>query len=851
MEIVNKKFEKSNFLPFLWIYGYETEEEIVRTVDAIHTAGAKTICVESKSHPYFGEKLFFDDIRTILERAKEHDMGVWLLDEKRCPTGYANGALAHFPHLKKEYLLENHTDISGDNQDIKLIIRKNNEADQLICALACKRVDGYSETLTGEPIDLTSGVHGEYLYCCLPAGEWRIFFIFRSKAYADELVDFLKKDSCALQLKYVYEPLYKEFKEDFGDSFLGFFLDEPKFGNTKYRKTFKNGHPYFDTIGMEYELLPFTDEVIDVLKSKVEGFNLTYLTFLWYEHDQKAPYVRNAYMEFLAECYRDNYVKPISEWCHARGVEVIGHIVEDFGNHAKLGSGVAHYFKAMEYQDMSGIDIVFSQVIPGMSHCNHTGMQVPVDTDFFHYVLCQLGASSAHIDPKKRNRALCECFGAYGWNLDVTHQKWLMDYLMVRGINRFTFHSFSARVGDEHFPPHFYDHGFNPQFGGFCSMTAYSQRVLDKLDGGVHVAPVAMLYDGESQWMNGDEHMGMQRVARPLVDNFYNYDIIPQDALLSSCRILDGKLSCNKESYSCLIVPKAIYLPSVLIEKLRQMAKEGVKIIFVDERTKFADFGEVVALNELIPYLDAMNIRDVEIDCANELLRYYHLKDGDKDKFFFTNESLIDSAKVTVKLPYSGKVSLYDAMKDVTVIKDVQNALSFELKPHETLYVETGAKGEISANYEVKEVNLGYNFDVSLAHYKTQNNFEFYKKADKPFNVLSYDEKPDFAGVVKYDTEFEVKELSEKTLLDLGRVGGVAEITLNGKTYPYLVCPPYSVDVTESIKLGKNVLSVKVAGTPTARCMDKSDPRARSSYIPFRPVGILSEIKLQSYTKEK
>lgn len=848
MEVINEKYEKSNFLPFLWIYGYETKEEIIRTVDAIHKSGAKTLCVEPKRHPFFGQQPFFDDMKAVFDRCKEYDMGVWLLDDFACPTGRAGGILKRMKHLKKEHILETHTDIVGDNKDIKLIIRKNKEEDELLCACAYKRVSGASQELTGEPIDLTDGAHGRYLYCSLPEGEWRIFFIFRSMAYSDntcaDLVDFMRKESCDLQRQYVYEPFYAQFKEEFGKTFLGFFIDEPMFDNPKYKITYRNVNPYVNTVGIEYTCLPFSDHVVGAIQKKIPDFKLAELTLLWHDLEGRSAYVRHAYMEHVSDCYRDNYVKPLSEWSHERGVEYIGHIVEDYGVHARLDSGVGHFFKAMEYQDMSGIDIVLNQVIPGFAHYSQAGTQMLVDTDFFHYVLRQLGASSAHIDPKKRGRAMCEMFGAYGWNLDVTHQKWLMDYLMVGGINRFVAHSFTDRKGDKHFPPHFYDGGLNPQFNGFCANMSYCQKVLDLLEGGDHIAPVAMLYDGEGEWMNGDDHMSMQTVARPLIDNFYNYDILPMDTILSSCFVENGRIGCNKETYGCLIVPKAVYLPEVLIKKLGELASQGVKIIFVERRTKGCDFGEVVALGELVEYLDKLNIRDISVKSSTDLLRFYHVKDGAKDKFFITNEDVVKSAKATITMDYTGKIKIIDCMKDEVVVKEIKNKVDIEIGTYGSLYVETMANDDITPNYSAEEVQIPYDFKVSLAPCDNQEDFKPYRKADKPFNVIHFDEQPDFSGVVKFETEFKVNKLGEKVILDLGRVGGVAEVTLNGKTYETVICNPFTVNVTDSIKKGKNVLSIKVAGAPTALYIEDADPRWRSSYIPGRPVGLLSDIKL-------
>lgn len=36
--------------------------------------------------------------------------------------------------------------------------------------------------------------------------------------------------------------------------------------------------------------------------------------------------------------------------------------------------------------------------------------------EFYHYALAKLASSAAHLDPVKKGRAMCEAFGAYGWN---------------------------------------------------------------------------------------------------------------------------------------------------------------------------------------------------------------------------------------------------------------------------------------------------------------------------------------------------------------------------------------------------------------------------------------------------
>ena len=125
--------------------------------------------------------------------------------------------------------------------------------------------------------------------------------------------------------------------------------------------------------------------------------------------------------------------------------------------HARLWCSAGHYFRALDGQDMSGIDIVLHQVMPGYAHYISAASCAGgrVDPGFFHYVLGQLGASSAHLNTLQNGRAMCEVFGAYGWAEGLPMMKWLMDFLLVRGINRFVPHAFSPDFPDPDAPPNF------------------------------------------------------------------------------------------------------------------------------------------------------------------------------------------------------------------------------------------------------------------------------------------------------------------------------------------------------------------------------------------------------------
>lgn len=82
----------------------------------------------------------------------------------------------------------------------------------------------------------------------------------------------------------------------------------------------------------------------------------------------KTHEIRVAYMDAVTRLYQEAFCMQLGEWCRAHGVEYIGHIIEDMNAHARLGCSDGHYFRALDGQDMAGIDIVLHQVMPGFAH---------------------------------------------------------------------------------------------------------------------------------------------------------------------------------------------------------------------------------------------------------------------------------------------------------------------------------------------------------------------------------------------------------------------------------------------------------------------------------------------------
>ena len=180
---------------------------------------------------------------------------------------------------------------------------------------------------------------------------------------------------------------------------------------------------------------------------------------------------------------------------------------------------------------MAGIDNIGGQVLP-------QGEDDPTPYflgggerkgEFFHYALAKLAQSAAAIEPGKHGDAMCEIFGNYGWAEGTRMEKYMADHFLVRGINQFVPHAFSAKkYPDPDCPPHFYAGGHDPLYRHFAALCAYMDRVATLTSSGKHEVPVAVLYHGESEWAD-DSAMPFEKPLRKLYDRQLDCHVVPAD----------------------------------------------------------------------------------------------------------------------------------------------------------------------------------------------------------------------------------------------------------------------------------------------------------------------------------
>lgn len=787
------------------------------------------MCLESRTHEEFCKDDWWEDIKLIFDECRKRDMNVWILDDKHFPTGYANGIFEEkYKHLQAFGITEQHIDVAGPVKDGCAMADcwTEDEEDEIIRVCAIKHIpnsDKYSDI-----IDITEGLSDGMVYFDIPEGMWRLVFVIKTKSGKQErhlpFCDMLNPKCVDLFIEEVYKPHYVRFSKYFGNTFLGFFSDEPSFlNNTKSGISTDTGEPFAHH--------PWND----CLKQYPEMKNIA---GLWFDIEGISDKMRYFYIDIITKEYQKNFVDKIGDWCRNHGVLYIGHVIEDNNTHAKTGHGTGHYFRSLNGQDMSGIDVVLHQIVPGLTECSNAGYvsYEHMENEFFHYYLGKLASSFAHIDPLKKGRAMCEIFGAYGWAEGTKIMKYLMDHMLVRGINYYVPHAFSPKPNDTDCPPNFYDTGKNPQFKFFKNNMEYMNRMCYMLNDGKHIPTCAILYDAENRWVN-KRFLPLEKIAKKLYDNLLDYDIIPVDYL---DKIKESSL--NGEKYNVLIVP---YAESIPVEIMNKLKNADIRVITVSEKKWETPF-ENVAFDNLVNYMRSNGFSDVSSDYNGIYLRYFHYTRDNAHIYMFSNEDINNTinTKISLSAFKGGKYIEYDAFENKAVVKESEGQIEINLPPYHSRIIIFGdvSYDEIPEFSDIKiisEKELKSEFKISIAE-RNSEEFKPYKTTDKLFNITGKNELPHFSGHIKYETEFETE--AGKTMLDLGYVGEVAELYINDKFVGQKLFPPYRFDISELLKDGKNKMTVIISNHNGYAVRDSF-----SKYLLFEASGLLGQIKILKY----
>lgn len=888
-KLLEGKFE-NHIMPFFWQHG-EDEATLREYMKVIDEANCKAVCVESRPHPDFCGPKWWTDMDIILDEARKRDMKVWILDDSHFPTGFANGAvLDASSELHRQSVCKVKLELEGPAGEYRIDLtgkipgeyKFSSQMEQYILPMLLKNTAHYEDdhviavtAIAEETKDVVYGmIIDNEAVIEKPAGKVTVYIIGLSRNLGPhrDFINMLHPDSCRLLIDAVYEKHYMHYKDDFGKTIAGFFSDEPELGN---------GHLYFyeNLLGTDQDL-PFSENLSAELEKSLGKQWANRLYLLWENGSDKneTAFVRYVYMDAVTKLVRDSFSHQIGNWCRERGVQYIGHMIEDSNAHARTGSSLGHYFRGLQGQDMAGIDDIGGQVLPqGESEPEVGVMGVKRDGEFYHYQLANLAASAAAIEPKKNGNSMCEIFGNYGWAEGTRLEKYLADHFLVNGINHFVPHAFSpAPFPDSDCPPHFYAHGHNPQYRAFGELMAYMNRVSTLLSGGIRCSQVAVLYHGESEW-SGKSTL-TQKAIRKLSDAQIVADTVPADVFQNrgfyKTEITDF-LHINHQKYSVFILPEVEFITRDTAIAVAEMLQAGILVLAIDslpagicdekneqirnallEKVKQA---EVVSLDKLVTMVETNIEKEISIEPSESYIRALHYE-GNANIFCLVNEGKETyTGRICLKIQgntikegylydaYLNKIyplEIEDGVLQLTMLplhsyiivadqtETVSNSL-IDLKTGKWIYADSDKKTEWTELVRGTCAGIKYPF------------FEKKKTVMIPDRLA--EEQPEFSGYVSYEGSFEAKS-GQRGSIYIEDAYEAVEVFVNEKSLGIQIVPPFVYDFEGILIEGTNHVRIEVATTLERQCyeMVKDDIRSvwRGVKAPVCGSGITGKIYL-------
>lgn len=404
--------------------------------------------------PYLSEA-WFDAIGACIDEAKKRGIQAWIYDEFPYPSGVAGGKVVESnPAFAERHLRVKRFRVKGGARRLVVLGSdpvlnaflcpvRNGKADQGAATDVTKRVGPFNDTWILREWDSRYYYAPKYakLYDCprssashpkavfeddVPEGNWElvVFFVRTGGDYIEPFghyVDVSNRAATDKFLEITHEEYKKRFGRDFGKVIPGFFTDEPKY---------RNMLPWSDAIAAAWTDYQKDPRALLALAEKeivwpFPGKNDPTLPLVKLrDHDTAAARVRLRYRLTSFQLFRDNWAKPISDWCTKNGVKFTGHISpeEEWVQEAAICGSIAQLLKTFH---IPGCDLI-----------------VPAVGDRQNSILNFIPTLATSVSAQKGcPQTLVELYGANNYSMNMQDMKRIAEWLASFGVNLFVNHS--------------------------------------------------------------------------------------------------------------------------------------------------------------------------------------------------------------------------------------------------------------------------------------------------------------------------------------------------------------------------------------------------------------------------
>jgi hypothetical protein len=474
-------------------------------------------------------------------------------------------------------------------------------------------------------------------------------------------------------------------------------------------------------------------------------------------------------------------------------------------------------------------------------------------------------ASVAHI--YGQNLVAAESLTALGmggsaWSYSPANLKPTADLELAHGLNRYVIHTSVHQPVDDKVPglglgP--FGQWFNRHetwAGQAKAWTDYLSRSSYLLQQGKFVADIVYYYGEDSNITALFEN------KLPEIPEGYNFDFINADALINLLSVKDGKLTTpSGMRYEVIVIDSnAVRMSLPVLRKLSQLAKAGATICGVkpistpslsDDQAEFsrlinetwsASNNKVTSSKSLTTVLKDLNVDPDFVYNklqADSKVLFVHRSTADREIYWVnnrTNRSEIIEAKfrVTGKVPVIWHPETASTEAISYTIENGITTISLPLHPNDAVFVifkDIASATRVSLPVkEAKSIaTLSGPWQVSFQEKRGAPAFITLNELGSLSNhtdtgVKYFSGTATYTKVVKAQKSWLAKD--KELWLDLGDVGNLAEVIVNGKSYGISWKQPFQVNISGGLQKGENKIEIKVTNLWVNRLIGDAQPGA-------------------------
>lgn len=509
-----------------------------------------------------------------LKEAKRLGIKLHIYDENTYPTGYAGGhVMAQAPDCSarciRVHLAENAQALAA-LLDAPELPEDSARPVKLYRAKKTARRLRLAEDLSDTPRAAWQSMAGPFVALLLQPAYTSAWY----GGFAN--VDILRPEVTRLLLDTTYERYYERFGAEFGRTILAAFSDEPAISPGNVALNDPMVFPYSRYLGMAfYQRCGYSLE---------DNMAALALDIAATPGGVPAEKLRFDYYHTLHTLWRENFIQPIGAWCQAHGIAWTGHF---FDENWPYPWGIASPSVMAMYEEMQwpGIDILMSGLL---KETGETQLLLSVK---------ELASAGAQLG---KQRLLCECHGAGGWDASVRDFKRMGDWMLAEGITFLNPHmTYSSLAGArKHDCPQSFDER-QPWWSEYGELAVYQARLCAALAQGTGDARVLVLHPTTSWYLQtparqagrltqgyeeipGDDPVKtyvtlLQRLSRAQIP----FDLGDEFIMARHAKVeRDGGFRVGRCRYDTLILPGEMRnLCASTLKLLRAAAKAGVRIL--------------------------------------------------------------------------------------------------------------------------------------------------------------------------------------------------------------------------------------------------------------------------------